>query len=355
MSIVLINGKKHNVIKRNGEVEPFSWEKLDRVLLRAITYKTGINKDFSDFYLKEIKENLNLRIYDKIKIEKLFDELIDVTANLASRIYPMYDKIARNLYIQKIYKETWGIKRDEYPDYKEVIKKGLQYGVYGEQIWNSFTESEIEELGKIINPENDFNIGSYLGITVFFSKYCKKYSKTKYLELPQHAIMRYVVNAYWNESRDQRMHLIKDLYEFLSAKQVFTKGTPNWINAGSPKPMLASCVLTAMEDDSFSINKTCSNIAMYSREGGGTACDVSKIRSIGAVVDKTGKSSGKIPFIKKIEAEVVAYNQKGARPGACAIYFSWWDYEVEDLIMLKDEGGSEDKRARKLQYAIMKK
>ena len=352
MGIILVNGKQHNVIKRDGRIEPFSWEKLDRVLLWAIIYKTGINEEMSQFFLNEIKENLNLRIYDKIKIEKLFDELIDVTSNLASRMYPEFDKIARNLYIQKIYKETWGIKRNEYPDYREVVKKGLQYGIYNEEIWNSFTEDEIIELGNIINQENDFLFGSILGITTWMSKYSKKYSKTKYLELPQHTIMRYLVNAFWREPKDKRLEFIKFQYQMLSEKQVFTKGTPNWLNSGTPKPMLASCVLTAMEDDSFSINQTCSNIGIYSKEGGGTACDVTKIRSIGAVVDKTGRSSGKIPFIKKIEAEIVAYNQKGTRPGACAVYFPWWDYEVEDLIMLKDEGGSEDKRARKLQYAI---
>ena len=108
-------------------------------------------------------------------------------------MYPEFDKIARNLYIQKIYKETWGIKRNEYPDYREVVKKGLQYGIYNEEIWNSFTEDEIIDLGNIINQENDFLFGSILGNTTWMSKYSKKYSKTKYLELPQHTIMRYVV------------------------------------------------------------------------------------------------------------------------------------------------------------------
>jgi ribonucleoside-diphosphate reductase alpha chain len=220
------------VIKRDGREEPFSWDKLKNVLLWAAKYKTNIGDQLAEFYVDSILKNMNLRIHDKIRIEKLFDELIDVAANMASRMYPEYDLIARNLFIQKIYKETWSIKRDEYPDYKDVVKKGLQYGVYDEKIWNSFTEDEIETLGTFIEPENDFVIGSYLGITVFFSKYCKKYTKTKHLELPQHAIMRYAVNAFWNEPRAQRLQLIKELYEYHIEKLAESVSSPTkWVLA----------------------------------------------------------------------------------------------------------------------------
>ncbi len=351
MSITLVNGRDHNVIKRDGRVEPFSWEKLDKVLLWAATHKTNIKEPMAKLMIEEIKKNLNLRIYDKIKIEKLFDELIDVSANLADRMYSEYDLIARNLYIQKIYKETWGIKRNEYPNYKEVIKKGLQYGIYGEAFEN-LTEDEIDILDKQFNSEYDFLFNSFLGITTFHSKYCKKYSKTKFLELPQHAMMRLAINSFYNDpDRENKIEFIIKMFDIIRNHYI-SRATPYYLNAGTKKSMLSSCVLTQMQDDSYSINKTCNNIGMYSREGGGTACDVSPIRSVGAVVDKTGRSSGKIPFIKMIESVISAYNQKSARNGACAVYFDWWDYEIEDLIMLKDEGGSEDRRARKLQYAV---
>ena len=280
----------------------------------------------------------------------MFDEVIDVTANLADRMYPEFDTIAKNLFIQKIYKEIWGIKRNEYPPYIDVIKKGLQYGVYDKEILDTFSLSEIEELGNYIKQERDFNIGSYLGITVFMSKYSLKYTKNKNLELPQHTFMRIAINAFWKE-KENRLEKIKTFYDMLS-NFYFTRATPYYLNSLTPNRMLASCVLTAMEDDSFSINQTCHNIGIYSKFGGGTACDVSPIRSVGAVVAKRGKSSGKIPFIKMIESVITSFNQLGSRPGACCVYFNWWDYEVEDLLMLKDEGGTEDKRARKLQFAV---
>jgi len=350
MGVTLVEGKQHNVVKRDGRIEPFSWDKLNKVLKWAATHKTGIPENMVDFMIKEIKDNMNLRIFDKIKIEKLFDETIDVAANLADRMYPEYDLIARNLFIQKIYKETWGIKRDEYPDYKEVVKKGLQYGVYG-AAFESLSDEDIEELGNYINSSYDFEFNSFLGISTFFSKYCKNYTKTKKLELPQHAMMRIAVQAFYTEPKNQRIEFIKKFYDVIR-NHLISRATPYYINAGGPKPMLSSCVLVAADDDSYSINKACNNIGMYSREGGGTALDISPVRSIDAVVDKTGRSSGKIPFIKMVESVISAYNQKSARPGACAVYFNWWDYEVMDLLMLKDEGGSEERRARKLQYAI---
>ncbi len=350
MGVTLVEGKQHNVIKRDGRIEPFSWDKLNKVLKWAATHRTGISENMVEFMIKEIKDNMNLRIFDKIKIEKLFDETIDVAANLADRMYPEYDLIARNLFIQKIYKETWGIKRNEYPDYKEVVKKGLQYGVYG-AAFESLSDEDIEELGSYIDSSYDFVFNSFLGISTFFNKYCKNYTKTKKLELPQHAMMRIAVQAFYTEAKNQRIELMKKFYDVIR-NHLISRATPYYINAGGPKPMLSSCVLVAADDDSYSINKACNNIGMYSREGGGTALDISPVRSIDAVVDKTGRSSGKIPFIKMVESVISAYNQKSARPGACAVYFNWWDYEVMDLLMLKDEGGSEERRARKLQYAV---
>ena len=346
----LVDGKKHIVIKRDGREEPFSWEKLNRVIDWAITYKTGIDESKKEFFRNEIIKNMKLRIHNKIKIEKLFDNLIDVTASLADRMYPEFDKIARNLFIQKWYKETWGMKRDEYPDYEEVIKKGIGYSIYDPEIFNSFSAKEIQELNNMIKNERDFKIASFLGITLMHNKYSLNYTKNKKLELPQHTFMRIAINSFFIE-KENRLNYIEKMYNFLS-EHYFTRATPYYLNAGTLFRMLASCVLTQMIDDSNSINKTIHNLGIYSRHGGGTACDVSKIRSVDSIVAKTGRSSGKIPFIKMIEATMTAFNQKNARQGACAVYFNWWDYEVKDLIYLKDEGGSEEKRARKLQYSI---
>ena len=342
MGITLVNGKKHNVIKRDGRIEPYDQEKMRAVLMWATNN--------SPILTEELLHDINIKIHDQIRIEKLFDAVIETAANKISDLYPIWDKVARNLYLQKIYKETWKIKRDEYPDYLEVVKKGLQYKIYDRIVIDTFTEEELQELGDYIKPERDFQF-DYLGLRIFMDKYSLRYTQHKNLELPQHGFMRLAIFAFWRESKDIRLQLIKKRYDDLSLF-LYSEATPKWLNSLTPNAQMSSCVLTAMGDDSWSINHTVSNIGIYSKYGGGIACDVSPLRAKGSKIGARGTSSGPVPFIQMIEAAIRAYNQQGVRQGAACVYFNWWHMDVEDMLMLKDEGGTVENRARLLKYAI---
>ncbi|MRJ07149.1 MAG: ribonucleoside-diphosphate reductase subunit alpha [Epsilonproteobacteria bacterium] len=348
MSIKLIAGKKHNVIKRDGRVEPFSWEKLRRVLEWAVTYQTGISPERADIFINSILDSLNIRIYDKITIQKLFDEVIDVTANLTSELYPVYDKIARNLYIQKIYKEIWRIKRDQYPDYRQVLEKGIKSGLYKREILESFSPLELEELGNYIKPERDF-LFTFGGLNLFMQKYSARYSKTRYLELPQHTYMRVAIQLHWKDK--DRLKMIKEKYDMLSLHQIAI-ATPFMLNSLKETFNPTSCVLVQVDDDSESIMETARSMAIYSKNASGLGVDVSRIRAIGSQIGKEGVSSGVVPFIKIFESVISAFNQKSSRPGSCAIYYPYWHYEAPKITLLKDAGGNDDERARKLKYAV---
>jgi len=354
MPVELVNNKKHLVIKRDGRMEPYQEEKMRKVLHWAISKAINDDPKYSKLN-EEMKNNIinnminlvleetEIKIYDKIKIEKLFDTVIQTVENQISRIQSIWDKVATNLLVQKFYKERWSIKRDEYPHYSEVIRKGIQYGHYDKKYWN-LTDEEIEELNDYIDHSRDFKIRSF-GLKSFMKKYAFPH------ELPQHAIMRLAIYAFHMEKDPElKMKLIKDRYDMIN--RLLSAASPLWISSGAPNPQIASCVLTSMEDDSWSINRTISNIGLYSKWGGGTACDISPLRCKGSIIGKTGRSSGIIPFIQMIQSTIKAYNQRGLRQGACAVYNVWWHYEIEDFLMLKDEGGSEDNRARSLQYAV---
>ena len=340
--IELVQGKKHMIVKRSGAVEQYDEEKMYKVLLWAA--------DGSEALAKELLKDIEIKVFDKISIQKLFDEVIDTSANKISDLFPVWDKVARNLYLQKIYKETWGMKRSEYPHYKEVLKKGAGYGVYNKEIVESFTDEELEMLNSFIVPERDFTM-DYLGLRVFTDKQSKKYTATKILELPQHGFMRLAVFAFWKEPKRLRMELIKDRYDDISQYN-FSEAIPKWLNSMVNNPQMASCVVSRMPDRSWGINKTASNLGLFSKYGGGLSTDITPIRATGSRIGKSGKSSGPIPFIKLIESVVSAYNQNGARPGACSVYFSWWHFDAPEMIELKEEGGTEDRRARKLQYGV---
>lgn len=340
--IELVEGRKHNVIKRKGHLEEYKDEKMYQVLLWA----SNNNKILA----QELLNAIELKVYDKISISKLFDEVIETAANLITDMYPIWDTVARNLYLQKIYKELWDMKRDDYPYYGEVLKKGVQYGVYDRNIIDSFEAQEIEELSSCIVPSRDKDL-DYLGLRVFIDKQSKKYTTTKVLELPQHGFMRLALFAFWDEPKHIRIQLIKDRYDFLSGLY-YSEASPKWMNSLSYDPQMASCVVSKIPDNSWGINKTISNLGLFSKHGGGLATDISSLRSTNSKIGKAGKSSGPVPFVKLIESMVGAYNQNGSRPGALAAYFSWWHYDAPDLIELKEEGGTEDRRARKLQYGV---
>ena len=340
-----IKGKNHLVIKRDGRTEKYSQVKLKK----AIDWCTDGKTVLTD----QLFQALNIKIYNKIKIEKLWDEVISTSANMISEMYPIWDSVAKRSFMLKIYKETYGLKSDlYYPDYLEVVKKGIQSGVYDKKVISTFSDDEFQLLAKHIKPERDLDF-TFIGLIFMHDKYCLNYSITKKLELPQHAYMRIAIYPFYKvKDKDERIKLIIQRYNDLSLHR-FTEATPKVVNSLTPNSQMSSCVLNTVSDDIESINTTGSNIGLFSKYGGGTAVDVSAIRGKGSQIGKLGgKSSGAINFIKLYESYIVAYNQNGKRAGACVVTYPFWHLDVFDILMLKDAGGSDDNRARKLQYAL---
>ncbi len=353
--IQLTKDKKHIIIKRDGREEPFNEEKLRKVISWAT--------DGSDVFTKQLLESLNIKINDKMKIEVLYDELINTAVNKISTLYPVYDNIAQKLYLMKIYKETCGLKKiGSYPHLETFLKKGLKYKIYDRDVLSHFTDEEIDKINAMIEPNRDLNF-TYKGIVIFFKKYCKNIGSKK-LELPQVTYMLAAMFSFYDDyykgtdkdkidkSRELRLENIKKTYDMLSNHEV-TFATPRIANSMSIKSQLASCILNTPDDDTWSLNQTDSNMALYSKFSGGIAYDASYIRASGSSIQTNrGRSDGPVPFIKRVEQTISSFNQGGVRKGACVVTFPWWHLDVQDLIMLKDAGGTEDTRARKLVYSI---
>lgn len=332
------------VIKRDGSEEPYMPEKMKKVCMWACENK----ETFANILLESTK----IKLYNKIKISDVYDELIKTAVNNINRIYPQYEKIAAKLYLLKIYHDAWHIKdKTKYPEYIDVVKKGLSYDVYKSEVFESYSNDEINELSKIINIENDY-LFTYKSLYTFYSKYCLNYTKNKKLELPQHAYMRIAMTLFYKEDKSIRLELIKKFYKFIS-EHYFTLATPIMLNAGTLKQQLSSCVLSKMGDDAHSIMDSIKDIAIYSKYKGGNAVDISEIRSSGSyILGNNGFSSGPVPFIKIIESTIKAFNQGATRPGVCCVYFQWWHANFEDLVVLKNNSGTEENRARHLKYSV---
>jgi ribonucleoside-diphosphate reductase alpha chain len=340
-----IKGKDHNVVKLDGRVEKYSPKKMKKSLLRI----SGGNEILAD----DLFNSLNIKIYDRIKIDVLWDEVIETCANKISEMYTIYDEIARRAYTEKVYKSTYNLTSElDTLSYLDVVRKGVQSGVYDREVVNHFTDEEIIELGEYIERDRDQDF-TFIGIVFFMEKYAYNYTQTKKLELPQHTYMRIAMFPYYKEEDSQRkIQLIKERYDELS-EHLLTEASPKVNNSLSSNSQMASCVTNTVLDDSRSICHTDTNMALFSKYGGGLALDISALRCSGSLVGKSGgKSSGPVKFVQKYEATIGAFDQVGKRKGACVITFPFWHYDVQDLIMLKDAGGSEDKRARGLMYTV---
>lgn len=340
-----VKGRDHLVEKKDGRLQKYSPSKMKKALLRICQG----NEDLA----KQLYEALDLKIYNKIKVGKLWDEVIETAANMISDMYPIWDEVAKRAYLEKLYSESYNLKSEiEDLDFMDVLQKGMSVGVYSRDVVTSFTDEEITELGNYIKRERDLDF-SYIGLVFFSEKSSFNYSLTKKLELPQHTYMRMAMYAFWKEEDSvERMQLIKDRYDDLSTF-IYTEATPKVNNSMTNNPQMASCVLNTVDDDAKSILHTKKNLGLFSKYGGGLALDVSKLRCSGSFVGKQGgKSSGPVQFIRGWENVVGEFDQMGKRKGACVITFPFWHMDVKDLIMLKDAGGSENKRARGLMYTI---
>lgn len=330
------------VIKRDGRKQSYDPAKMRNACMWAC--------DSKDFMADELIRDTEIKLHKEIHIKDMFQQLIVTAVNKISMLQPMWEDVAAKLELMKIYKETYNIsKASEYPHLKDVLAKGLEHKIYDRKTISKYTSEEIEQINAAIVPDRDM-LFNYKGLVTFFDKYCINYTKTKKLELPQHSYMRVALALMVDEHN--RVQRVIEEYNELSQHN-FTRATPIMLNALTPGQQLSSCVLNTLDDDSHSILDTGKNLGIYSKFKGGTALDISAMRAKGGYIEGTqGYSSGPVPFMKFYESIMKAWNQGGKRPGALAIYFNWWHLDVQDILSLKSNGGTDENRARGLQYAI---
>lgn len=338
----IMSANKITIIKRDGRTEPFNPEKLKKMALWAC--------DSNEYMTEELIRDTEIKLHKEIRITDMYQQLIITAVNKISMLQPIWEDVSAKLQLMSIYKETYNIsKENEYPSLLDVLLKGVEHKIYDKKTIAKYTLAELEELNLAIDPKRDI-LFNYKGLVTFFDKYCLNYTKTKKLELPQHAYMRVAMALMVNET--DKVKRVKELYNAISQHQ-YTVATPIILNALTPGQQLSSCVLNTLNDDSHSILDTGKNLGIYSKFKGGTALDISAMRAKGSYIEGTqGYSSGPIPFMKFFESIMKAWNQGGKRPGALAVYFNWWHMDAYDVLSLKSNGGTDENRARGLQYAV---
>ena len=331
------------VTKRDGSVQPFDLEKIHKVLEWAIEGISGVS-------MSEIELKANIQLYDKIPAYDIHELLIKSAAELISEHTPNYQFVAARLISYKLRKEVYG----DYKPWplKQLIIENVSRGVYDGSIMENYNPDEIDELDAYIKHDRDDNF-TFAGMEQFRGKYLVQDRRTKeHYETPQILYMMVAATLFINYPKEKRIKYVKDYYDAISQFYI-SLPTPIMAGVRTPTRQFSSCVLIESGDSLDSINATATSIVKYISKKAGIGIGAGSIRSEGAKVgDGSVVHTGLIPFLKYFQSAVKSCSQGGVRGGAATVYLPIWHYEFEDLVVLKNNKGTEENRVRHMDYAF---
>jgi len=331
------------VVKRDGRREPLNLEKFHKVTMWACEGLGGVSAS-------EIEMKSSIQFYNGIKTSDIQETLIKAAADLISEDTPGYQYVAGRLINYHLRKEVYG---DYAPwELSNHIIEIVSHGYYDEAILGYYTLDEMTELNKHIDHDRDYNI-AYAGMEQFRGKYLVKNRVTgKIFETPQMAMMLIAMILFKDYHPNKRLEWVKDFYDAVSTFQI-SLPTPIMAGLRTPQKQFSSCVLIETDDSLDSITATASAITKYVSQKAGIGINAGRIRAIGSPV-RNGDTShtGVIPFFRLFQAAVRSCSQGSVRSGAATLYYPAWHLEVEDLLVLKNNKGTEDNRIRHMDYCV---
>lgn len=331
-----------NVLKRDGRKEPLNIEKIHKVIEWSC-------EGLSNVSVSEVELASHIQFYDKITSKDIHETMIKAASELISEDTPNYQYVAGRLINYQLRKEVYG--QYEPPSLWDHYEKVEEYGYYDSAIDTSYSREEWNDLGNYIDHDRD-NLLTYAAMEQFRGKYLVKNRVTgQFYETPQMAFMLIAMTLFSNYKQD-RLKWVKDLYDALSTFDI-SLPTPIMAGVRTPQRQFSSCVLIETDDSLDSINATSSAIVKYVSQKAGIGIGAGSIRAIGSPI-RNGDAShtGVIPFYKHFQTAVKSCSQGGVRGGAATLHYPFWHYEVEDLLVLKNNKGTEDNRIRHLDYSV---
>ena len=337
------NGINIHIVKRTGQREELNIDKIHKVVEFACEGLAGVSAS-------QIEMNANIQFYDGMTTQEIQEILIKSANDLISLDNPNYQYAAARLLLYGTYKQVFG-------DYKtlplkEMIKLNIKRGVYDESILDSYSDEELTRLDAYIHHKRDENF-TYAGLRQVVDKYlCQDRSSGEIFETPQYMYMMIAATLFANYPKEDRLYYVRRYYDSTS---LFKINIPTPVMAGvrTPVRQFASCVLVDSDDTLDSIFASDMSIGRYTAQRAGIGINAGRIRGVNAKI-RGGEvaHTGIIPFLKKFEATVRCCTQNGVRGGSATTHFPLWHQEIEDILVLKNNKGTEDNRVRKLDYSI---
>jgi ribonucleoside-diphosphate reductase alpha chain len=332
------------VKKRKGNFEKINLDKIHRMVAEACSGLSGVSPS-------QVEMSSGIQFYDGITTKEIQEILIRSASDLISLDSPNYQYVAARLLLFSIRKSLYGFIH-EFPHLEQHIVNCVNYGVYDSDIFNKYSKEEIDKANSFIDHHRDY-LFTYAGLKQVVDKYLvqDRISGTVY-ETPQFMYIMIALTIFAEYPKQTRMHYVRKYYDAIS-KHKINIPTPIMAGVRSPLRQFASCVLVDVDDTLPSIESSDSAIFRYVAQRAGIGINAGRIRGINSKI-RGGEviHTGVIPFLKKFEATVRSCTQNGIRGGSATVHFPIWHQEIEDIIVLKNNKGTEDNRVRKLDYSI---
>ena len=336
------NGTK--VVKRNGSIEPLNLEKMHVMCEEACKGLAGVSAS-------QVEIQSGIQFYDGITTGEIQEILIRSASDLIDLDHPNYQFVAARLLLFALRKQVFGRIHD-HPSLIEQVKNCVEAGVYDKELLNLYTEEEFAKLESFIDHDRDY-LFTYAGLRQVVDKYLVQDRSTGALyESPQFMYLLISASIFSKYPEDTRLDYIKKYYDAISKHRINIP-TPIMAGVRTPIRQFASCVLVDIDDTLDSIFSSDMAVGKYVAQRAGIGINAGRIRGINSKI-RGGEvqHTGVVPFLKKFESTVRCCTQNGIRGGSATVHFPIWHQEIQDIIVLKNNKGTEDNRVRKLDYSI---
>ena len=342
---------KITVIKRDGSKEPLTIEKWQTQIAKVC-------KGIADVSQSMIEIKSQPHFYDGIKTQEIDEitlraivDLIDVETN-PDLGHVNYQYVAGKQRLSMLRKDVYGAY--EVPHLYSIVKKNIEVGLYTPELLEWYTEEDWNRMNDMLDHEKDEQYG-YAAIEQLIEKYLVRNRATKEIyETPQ---IRYMVAAatvfHKEEPNSARMRYIKEYYNAAS-DGLFTLATPVLAGLGTPTKQFSSCVLIRSDDDLDSIFASGEMMAKYASKRAGIGLEIGRLRPLGSPI-RGGEimHTGMIPFLKKWFGDLRSCSQGGIRNASATVFYPIWHHQFDDLIVLKNNQGTEETRVRHMDYGVV--
>ena len=336
------------VVKSDGAKVDIDLDKIHKMVHKACKKIAGVSESL-------VEMNSGLQFYDGITTKDIQQILVKSASDLITLENPNYQFVAARLLLYRIQKQVFNTKWKDseiYPPLYDIIERNIAKKVYDSAILDMYTKEEIEQCDRYIKHSRDITF-TYAGLQQIVDKYLvQDRSNGEVFETPQFMYMLIAMTLFHKYDEDRRLDYVKRYYDAISTYKINIP-TPIMAGVRTPLRQFASCVLVDSDDSLDSIFTSDMAIGRYVAQRAGIGINAGRIRGLGSKI-RGGEvqHTGVIPFLKKFEATVRSCTQNGVRGGSATVHFPIWHQEIEDILVLKNNKGTEDNRVRKLDYSI---